>query len=302
MPELPDVQLYVNALTDHVAGERIEAFELRSPFLLRSYEPRLEEVVPRTVTGFSRIGKRIVWHLEGDVFLIFHLMIAGRYHWRKAGTRPRKKTDLLALHFGDKGTLMLTEAGSKKRASLHIVVGGNGLAEHDPGGLEVVGCALDELQDVLQRRNHTLKRAMTDPHILSGIGNAYSDEILHRAGMSPFKQTQKLATEEFARLHAAIQETLNLWIDRLEQERGGKFPEKVTAFRKGMAVHGRFGEPCPQCGTSVQKIQYADTEMNYCPRCQTDGKMLADRALSQILREDWPKTIEEMEERFPDRG
>ena len=299
MPELPDVQLYLNALTEQLAGKRIEGFELRSPFLLRSYEPRLEEVLPRAVSEFSRIGKRIVWHLEEDLFFVFHLMVAGRYHWRKAGSRPSKKTDLLALHFGDTGTLMLTEAGSKKRASMHIVSGRDGLTEHDPGGLEVIGCTVAELQQALGQHNHTLKRAITDPHILSGIGNAYSDEILHRAGMSPFKQTRKLATVEVERLHQAMQETLTLWIGRLEEQRAGKFPEKVTAFRTGMAVHGRFGEPCPRCQTEVQKIQYADTEMNYCPRCQTGGKMFADRALSQILREDWPKTIDEMEERFP---
>ena len=298
MPELPDIQLYLEALAELLAGETITGHELRSPFLVRTPEPSLDAVLPCRVHGFSRIGKRIVWQLDGNHYLVFHLMIAGRYHWRKPGTRPRKRTDLLALHFGERGTLMVTEAGSKRRASLHIVCGEEGLTAHDPGGLEVLESDPGEFGAALKRENHTLKRALTDPRILSGIGNAYSDEILHRAGLSPFRQTQRLDDEELQRLWTATRATLTEWIERLEESRGGRFPEKVTAFREGMAVHGRFGQPCPACQTAVQKIEYAANEMNYCPRCQTGGKLLADRGLSRLLREDWPKTIEALEERF----
>jgi len=296
MPELPDAVVYVEALERHVVGHRLEKIRLTSPFLLRSFRPPIESAEGRTVTAARRLGKRIVLALEGDLFLVFHLMIAGRLRWRAPGARPPGRIALALLDFPH-GTLLVTEASKKKRASLHLVAGEAALAEHDPGGLEVFDAGVEAFRQALAARNHTIKRALTDPHILSGIGNAYSDEILHRARMSPFKQTRKLADEELARLFDAVREVLAEWTERGRQEVGDGFPEKVTAFREGMAVHGRFRKPCPVCGTAVQRIAYADSEANYCPTCQTGGRLLADRALSQLLGKDWPKTLEELEER-----
>ena len=294
MPELPDILLYLDALERFVVGRRIERVELRSPFLVRTFEPVLNSAAGRKVLGLHRLGKRIVWELEGELFLVFHLMIAGRFHWKKPGAKPRAKADLAAFHF-EHGTLMLTEASPKKRASLHVLQGAAGLAEHMRGGLEVLECSADEFRGALLRENHTLKRALADPRLFSGIGNAYSDEILHAAGLSPVKLTSRLNEEEVARLFAAVQSTLRTWIERLQEQTGEAFPEKVTAFREGMAVHGRFKQPCPVCGTPIQRIVYAENETNYCPRCQTGGKLLADRSLSRLLRDDWPKTVEESE-------
>ena len=294
MPELPDVLAYLTGLRRLLGGRKIGAIQLRSPFLVRTFEPRLDAAVGRRIVGFRRLGKRIVWALEEDLFLVIHLMIAGRFHWKKAGTKPTRKIDLVAFHF-DSGTMLLTEAGSKKRASLHVVEGEAGLAGHDPGGLEVLEADLDAFAEVLKRRNHTLKRALTDPRLFSGIGNAYSDEILHAARLSPVKWTSRLSDEEVTRLYAATRSTLTDWCTRLQAEADVAFPEKVTAFRPEMAVHGRYGKPCPVCDTTVQEIAYASNETNYCPRCQTDGKVLADRQLSRMLKDDWPKTIEDLE-------
>ena len=294
MPELPDVVVYVEALQARVVGARLERIQLASPFLLRTVEPSLSEVEGEKANGVRRLGKRIVFCLADDLFVVLHLMIAGRLHWPERGAKLPKKVGLAAFHFST-GTLTLTEAGTKKRASLHIVRGEKSLAEHDPGGLEVLASGLEEFRSVLRRENHTVKRALTDPHLFSGIGNAYSDEILHAARMSPIALTQKLSEVEIATLHEAVVSTLNDWTARLRQDAGSGFPEKVTAFRKDMAVHGRFGLPCPACGTKVQRIIYAENETNYCPRCQTGGKLLADRSLSRLLHDDWPKTIEELE-------
>ncbi len=296
MPELPDVALYIDALGRDIGGRTIAGTELRSPFFVRSFDPGLEAADGREVRGFRRIGKRIVWELEGELFLVFHLMIAGRYHWRKPGSKPRGRIDLAAFHF-DQGVLMVTEAGSKKRASLHVVQGEAGLAGHDPGGIEVLDAGVEEFRGALLSENHTLKRSLTDPRLFSGIGNAYSDEILHAARLSPVRWTSRLSEEEIARLHEAARSTLALWIERLRREGADSFPEKVTAFRPGMAAHGRFGEPCPVCGTPIQRIEYAANETNYCPRCQTGGKILADRQLSKLLKKDWPRTIDELENR-----
>ena len=301
MPELPDVLAYLTALERGIRGRVIDGIQLRSPFLVRSVEPRLQAAEGLRVLAFRRLGKRIVWELEDELFLVFHLMIAGRFHWKKAGSRPTRKVDLAAFHF-DTGTLMLTEAGSRKRASLHVIRGAGGLAAHDPGGLEVLEAGLDEFAIVLRRRNHTLKRALTDPRLFSGIGNAYSDEILHAAGLSPVKWTSHLADDEVERLYAAARSTLEEWCARLRAEAERAFPEKVTAFRPEMAVHGRYGKPCPACGTAVQEIAYASKETNYCPRCQTGGRMLADRQLSRMLKNDWPRTIEELEARLGTAG
>jgi formamidopyrimidine-DNA glycosylase len=289
MPELPDVLAYLTGLERQIGGRTIEGLQLRSAFLVRTFEPKLDTAVGRRVTGFHRLGKRIVWKLEGDLYLVIHLMIAGRFHWKKAGTRPSRKVDLAAFHF-DNGTMLLTDAGSKKRASLHVVSGEAGLAAHDPGGLEVLEADLDAFTAVLLRRNHTLKRALTDPRLFSGIGNAYSDEILHAARLSPVKWTTRLTEEEITRLYAATRSTLTDWCARLQAEAEAAFPKKVTAFRPEMAVHGRYGKPCPVCETAVQEIAYASNETNYCPRCQTDGKVLADRQLSRMLKNDWPTT------------
>ncbi|HVS09476.1 MAG TPA: DNA-formamidopyrimidine glycosylase family protein [Planctomycetota bacterium] len=294
MPELPDVTVYLEALEGRVLGRRLERVRLASPFLLRSVEPPLSEVEGKRTIELRRLGKRIVLGLEDELFLVLHLMIAGRLRWRQRGAALPGRRGLAAFDF-EAGTLLLTEAGTKKRASLHVVRGEADLARHDPGGLEVLESDLDAFRRALQAENHTLKRALTDPRLFSGIGNAYSDEILHAARLSPLAMTLRLSDEEIARLHAAMRSTLELWIDRLRRETGAGFPEKVTAFRAGMAVHGRFREPCPTCGSPVQRIVYAENETNYCARCQTGGKLLADRALSRLLKDDWPRTIEELE-------
>jgi formamidopyrimidine-DNA glycosylase len=294
MPELPDIALYLHALEARIVGRRIGDIRLASPFLLRSVAPPLSTVVGRTIVALHRLGKRIVFEIDGDLFLVFHLMIAGRFRWRTPAARIPGKIGLLALDF-EHGTLIMTEAGSRRRASLYLVAGRAALAEHDPGGLEVLGADVGVFGAVLRESNHTLKRALTDPHLFSGIGNAYSDEILHSARLSPFKQTGSLTDEEVQRLYDAIQGTLTQWIARLQAEAGDKFPEKVTAFHEGMAAHGRYGQPCPHCGASIQRIVYADNESNYCANCQTAGRLLADRSLSRLLRDDWPRTLEELE-------
>jgi formamidopyrimidine-DNA glycosylase len=296
MPELPDVSVYVDALRARILNAPLLGVRLASPFVLRSVTPPLGAAAGRTVSGVRRLGKRIVIALEGELFLVLHLMIAGRLHWKRAGAKPAGKYGLAAFDFSA-GTLVLTEAGSKRRAALYLVQGEAGLREHDPGGLEVLDADLGEFRGALGRESHTLKRALTDPTILSGIGNAYSDEILHRARLSPVKLTRQLSDEESARLFDATRATLLDWIERLRREAGGEFPEGVTAFRPGMAVHGRYGQPCPSCGTPVQRIVHAENETNYCPRCQTGGKLLADRALSRLFRSDWPRSVEELEGR-----
>ena len=295
MPELPDIQVYLEALAARVAGRRLERVRLASPFVLRSVDPPVSAAEGRVVVGLRRLGKRIVFELGDELFLVLHLMIAGRLRWEPRGKAVPKRLGLAAFDFPD-GTLVLTEAGTKKRASLHVVRGETALAAHDRGGLEVLDAGLDAFGEAVTRENHTLKRALTDPRLLSGIGNAYSDEILHRARLSPLTLTSRLTGEEIARLHAAVRDTLVDWIARLRAQAGDGFPVKVTAFRDGMAVHGRFGRPCPECGTHVQRIVYADNECNYCPSCQTGGRLLADRGLSRLLREDWPRSLEEMEE------
>jgi formamidopyrimidine-DNA glycosylase len=296
MPELPDIVVYLESLKPRTQGQRLERLRIVSPFLVRSVEPPIESAIGRTVIGLRRLGKRIVIALEPDLFLVLHLMIAGRLHWKKPGAKPPGRIGLAAFDFPT-GTLILTEAGSKRRASLHLVRGEAELARHNPGGLEVLEADLAQFRAALLRENHTLKRSLTDPHLFSGIGNAYSDEILHRARLSPLTWTQRLTDDEIARLFTATQETLRDWLDRLRRDVGAGFPEKVTAFRPDMAVHGRFGQPCPVCATAVQRIVYADNETNYCPRCQTDGKVLADRSLSRLLKDDWPRSIEELESR-----
>jgi formamidopyrimidine-DNA glycosylase len=296
MPELPDVTVYVEALAARVLGARLERLRLANPFILRSVDPPLSALAGRDVTAVRRLGKRIVLALAGELFVVLHLMIAGRLHWKPARARVPGKIGLAAFDFST-GTLILTEAGTKRRAALYLVRGEAALREHNPGGLEVVDADLAAFRATLARENHTLKRALTDPQILSGIGNAYGDEILHRARLSPVRQTQQLTGEETARLFTAARDTLTDWVERLRREAGGEFPEGVTAFREGMAVHGRYGQPCPVCGTPVQRIVYAENETNYCPTCQTGGRLLADRALSRLLRGDWPRTLEELEER-----
>jgi formamidopyrimidine-DNA glycosylase len=295
MPELPDVVVYLESLRPRVEGQILERIRLLSPFLLRSVEPPIREAEGKKVLGLRRLGKRIVFALETDLFLILHLMIAGRLHWKPKGAKPPGKVGLAAFDFSS-GTLTLTEAGSKRRASLYLARGEADLARHDPGGLEALEASEGEFRTALRRENHTLKRTLTDPRVFSGIGNAYSDEILHRARLSPLALTQKLSDVEIAQLFVAVRETLSDWLQRLRGEAGGQFPEKVTAFRPDMAVHGRFGKPCPACGAPVQRIIYAENETNYCPRCQTSGKVLADRSLSRLLKNDWPRTIEELEE------
>jgi formamidopyrimidine-DNA glycosylase len=301
MPELPDVVAYLEALRPRIVGARLERVRVLHPFLLRSVQPPLSDVVGRPVTDLRRLGKRLVIVLEGERFIVLHLMIAGRLHWKAAGARPPGKIGLAAFDFST-GTLLLTEAGTKRRAALYLVQGETGLGEHDPGGLEVLETDLAAFKDVLQRERHTLKRALTDPTLFSGIGNAYSDEILHRARLSPVKLTDQVTNEEIARLHAATVETLTDWIERLRRQAGEDFPEGVTAFREDMAVHGRYGRPCPACGAPVQRIVYAENETNYCPRCQTGGRLLADRSLSRLLHQDWPRTLTELEERKAARG
>jgi len=301
VPELPDIVAYLTALGPRVLGQRLESVRLGSPFLLRSVDPPLREVEGRTVTGLRRLGKRIVFELEGALFVVLHLMIAGRLHWRRPGARVGGRGALAALDFPG-GSLVLSEASTRKRASLHVVAGARALSEFDRGGLEVLESEAADFRDALIRENHTLKRALTDPRLFSGIGNAYSDEILHRARLSPARLTRQLTEEEVARLHAAAREVLEQWTDRFVAEARERFPERVTAFREGMAVHGRYGKPCPVCGAPVQRVVYAENEANYCATCQTGGRLLADRALSQLLRRDWPRTLEELEERKKGAG
>ncbi len=297
MPEYPDIVVYIERLESLVGGLPLEQVRFTSPFLLRTAEPHIDAIKGRVVQGFKRLGKRIVFVFEKDFFLVLHLMIAGRLHWKKTACKIPGKVGLAALDFPN-GSLLITEAGSIKRASLHLVKGNDQLAGFDPGGLEVFEASADAFHAVLASENHTLKRALTDPHLFSGIGNAYSDEILHRARLSPFLLTQKMSAQQANRLYDATRETLKEWTQRLRAEAADGFPEKVTAFRREMAVHGRYRKPCPDCGTLVQRIRYASNETNYCPKCQTGGKLLADRALSRLLKKDWPRTVEELEARM----
>ncbi len=294
MPELPDILAYISALEPRIAGQPIEHVRLASPFLLRTAQPPITDVEGRVVRELRRVGKRIAIGVDGDLWLVFHLMIAGRLHWKARGAKLGGRQNLAALDFPN-GSLVLTEAGSKHRASLHVVKGEAGLQALDPGGIDVLASDLDSFRNAMTAENRTLKRALTDPRILSGIGNAYSDEILHTAQLSPIAQTHKLKSDEWPRLYAATRDTLRKWIDELGKEAKTAFPEKVTAFRKNMAVHGRYGEPCPRCGEKIQRIRYADNETNYCARCQTGGKVLADRSLSRLLGSDWPRTLDELE-------
>jgi formamidopyrimidine-DNA glycosylase len=296
MPELPDIAAYLAALEPRVVGRQLLRIRIRSPFLLRSIDPPVSEAEGATVRAVRRLGKRVIFELDNNIYIVIHLMISGRLHWKSAGAALGGRTALAAFDF-EGGTLLLTEASTKKRASLHLVRGAKGLAEFDRGGIEPLESGLSEFTRALTSENHTVKRALTDQRLFSGIGNAYSDEILHRARLSPAKWTSRLTPEEIERLWSATRETLGAWTRRFVEAAGRAFPEKVTAFREGMAVHGRYGKPCPDCGGPVQRIVYAENESNYCPSCQTGGKLLADRALSQLLRGDWPKTLEELEER-----
>lgn len=293
MPELPDITVYIEAIEHRVIGHTLERVRIVSPFVLRSVDPPLTGVEGRQVTSVRRIGKRIAIGFDNDLWIVIHLMIAGRFRWLPAGGKIPGKLGLAAFDF-DNGSLVLTEAGSTRRASLNIVTGEAGLLEIDRGGIEPLECSLGEFTAHLMRENHTLKRALTDPMLFSGIGNAYSDEILHHAQLSPLKLTSRMTTEEISRLFDATRETLLDWIGRLSADAGDDFPAKVTAFRDGMAVHGRYGKPCPVCSTPVQRIRYASNETNYCPRCQTDGRLLADRAMSRLLKQDWPRSIDEL--------
>lgn len=295
MPELPDVTIYVECLERRIAGRRLSGTRIASPFLLRTFDPPILAAHGKHVLGVERLGKRVVIELEGELFLVFHLMIAGRFRWREPGAKIPGKIGLGAFDF-ESGTLVMTEASAKKRASLHVVRGRDALTEHDPGGLEVLDSTAEAFAVRLRQQNHTLKRALTSPRLFSGIGNAYSDEILWHARLSPLTWTSRLGDAEVERLHASTIATLNKWTDCLRAEVGDSFPEKVTAFRAGMAVHGRFREPCPRCEDPVQRIQYASSETNYCATCQTDGQVFADRVLSQLLKKDWPRTLEEWEQ------
>ena len=294
MPELPDVAAYLSALEPRILGEPLMRVRVASVPVLRTADPPLAQLEGRTVRELRRIGKRIAIGVDGDLWLVLHLMIAGRLHWRPPAAKLAGRNDLAALDFPG-GTLVLTEAGTKRRASLHVLRGETALRGADPGGIDVLACDLDAFRHALTLENRTLKRALTDPRIVAGIGNAYSDEILHAARLSPIALTHRLAPDEWERLFAATRATLQLWIDRLRDETKGGFPERVTAFRKEMAVHGRFGKPCPRCGEPVQRIRYADIETNYCARCQTGGTLLADRSLSRLLKADWPRTLEDLE-------
>jgi len=294
MPELPDITIYIESLQSRIVGQQLNRIFLKNPFLLRTAEPKLQDCEGRNVAAVRRLGKRIAIQLEGDLWLVMHLMIAGRLHWYEKNHRGKIRLPLLQMEFTN-GTLTLTEAGTKRRASLHVVGSEVGLEEHDRGGLEVLSSDIEIFIARMRERNHTLKRALTDPTILSGIGNAYSDEILHRAKLSPLLQTKQLNQEQWRRLFDAVQRTLAEWTEHLRAHTAKEFPEGVTAFREGMAVHGRYAKPCPVCGTDIQRIRYAENETNYCPRCQTDGKLLADRSLSRLLKDDWPKTIDMLE-------
>ena len=289
MPELPDIALYLDALAARVVGKPLERLRIASPFLLRTADPPVADLVGRAIRDVRRLGKRIVLALEDDYFVVLHLMIAGRLHWKPAGAPIPRRAGLAAFDFPN-GTVLLTEAGTKHRASLHILRGAAALAAHDPGGLDVLAATLEQFRSALTRESHTLKRALTDPHLLDGIGNAYSDEILHAARLSPLRLTGRITPEESERLFHAVRHTLSSWMARLRAETGEAFPEKVTAFRDGMAVHGRFRKPCPVCGSPVQRIRYAENEVNYCATCQTGGRLLADRSLSRILKQDWPRS------------
>ncbi len=294
VPELPDIAAYISALEPRIVAQPIEHIRVSSPFLLRTVQPSLKDVEGRVVRELRRIGKRIAIGLDGDLWLVLHLMIAGRLHWRQRGAKLAGRQSLAAFDFPN-GSLVLTEGGTKHRASLYVLSGEESLQSVDPGGIDVLSSNFESFREALTAENRTLKRALTDPRILSGIGNAYSDEILHAAQLSPIALTQKLKPDEWERLFAATRDTLRLWIDRLRAEAKAGFPEKVTAFRKEMAVHGHYGEPCPRCGEKIQRIRYADNETNYCARCQTGGKVLADRSLSRLLRSDWPRTLDELE-------
>jgi len=294
MPELPDIAAYITALETRIVGQPIQQIRLASPFLLRTAQPPLTSVEGRVVCQLRRIGKRIAIAVNGDLWLVLHLMIAGRLHWRALGAKLGGRQNLAALDFPN-GSLVLTEAGAKHRASLHVIAGEEALRSMDPGGIDVLTNDLDSFRAALTAENRTLKRALTDPRIVSGIGNAYSDEILHTAQLSPITHTHKLTPQEWERLYIATRQTLTLWIDRFQKDAAASFPEKVTAFRPDMAAHGRFGEPCPRCGEKIQRIRYADNETNYCARCQTGGKVLADRSLSRLLGSDWPRTLDELE-------
>jgi formamidopyrimidine-DNA glycosylase len=294
VPELPDITVYIEALEQRVRGARLESVRISHPFLLRTFEPPLSALNGRRVESLRRVGKRIAFGFEGDYWLVLHLMIAGRLHWLPAGAKRGARAALAVFTF-ETGTLTLTEAGTKRRASLYVFGSTAGMLKHDPGGLEVLDASFEEFRARLTAENHTLKRALTDPRAFSGIGNAYSDEILHHAGLSPVALTQRLDEASIRKLYDSIRFMLPEWTQRLRASAHGEFPEKVTAFRPDMAVHGRFGKPCPVCGTTVQRIRYAENETNYCPRCQTGGKLLADRALSRLLKSDWPKTVDELE-------
>jgi len=291
MPELPDIALYLDALASRVVGKQLERLRIASAFLLRTADPPVADLVGRAIRDVRRLGKRIVLALEDDYFVVLHLMIAGRLHWKSAGALIPRRAGLAAFDFPN-GTLLLTEAGTKHRASLHILRGAAALAAHDPGGLDVLAATLEQFRSALTRESHTLKRALTDPHLLDGIGNAYSDEILHAARLSPLRLTGRITPEESERLFHAVRHTLTSWMARLRAETGEAFPQKVTAFREGMAVHGRFKKPCPVCGSPVQRIRYANNEVNYCATCQTGGRLLADRSLSRILKQDWPRSLD----------
>ncbi len=293
MPELPDITLYLESLETRIVGRPLVGVRVQSAFLLRTFDPPLDAVYGKTVRTARRLGKRIAIGLESNLWLVLHLMIAGRLHWKPPAARLNGKFQLAAFDF-EHGTLTLSEAGAKRRAALHLVAGEAALREHDPGGIDVLTASDAEFATALQRRNHTLKRALVDPSLLSGIGNSYSDEILHRARLSPLMLTQKMTLEQVAKLRAATREVLQEWIERLRTEVAGEFPEKVTAFRPEMAVHGKFRHPCPVCGAPVQRIRYASSETNYCPGCQTDGKILADRSLSRLLKDDWPRHLDEL--------
>jgi len=300
VPELPDIELYLSALRPRIVGRAIERARVASPFFVRTYDPPIAAVEGRTIEAVSRLGKRLVFDLDADLFIVVHLMIAGRLRWRDRGIPIPAKVGLAAFDFAD-ATLLFTEAGSRKQASLHVVRGQAAVDSMDPGGAEIAALTLERFTALLTSGNHTLKRMLTDPHVFSGIGNAYSDEILHAARLSPVRLTQAMKPEEIARLFDATRQVLDEWTQRLQAEEAGAFPEKVTAFRKGMAVHGRYGQPCPRCGAPVQRIVYARNEANYCAACQTEGRLLADRALSRLMRDDWPRTLEDLERRKDDR-